>query len=154
MYECVAINPLGTVVNEIEVRVFEYPHIQMTVENEVVEVTEGDEVDLEFRASGNPAPDMRIECDGKLLEQSSNGEIRLYIPRVTKDHAKQYVCIAKSSIGEDVRYIELNVKTRRGDTGVYDVDQQLNEPSIPSYDYKVNFGDNAILKCDVAGMFL
>lgn len=155
VYECVAVNQMGTTTQEVEINVIQFPEVSFNIEGEVAEYTEGDEVDLICKARGNPLPYMKLECEGNVIDQSGNGEVRLHIPRVTKSDAKQYMCISQSSAGEDVKYIDLIVKTRRGDTGLYDVDQNINEPllQIPSYVYKANIGDTAILKCDVDGRF-
>lgn len=155
IYECIALNQLGSMSSEIELIVTNYPEVSFNIEGEIAEYTEGDEVDLICKTRGNPLPDIRLECEGKVIDESSNGEVRLHIARVTKNDAKQYTCISTNSLGEDFKYIDLLVKTRRGDAGLHDVDQNINEPllSIPSYIYKANIGDTAILKCDVDGKY-
>lgn len=154
-YECIATNDLGSARKEIEITIYMAPKLSLDVEY-VEEYTEGDEVDIICKARGNPMPSIRLECDNVLLEESSNGEVRLHIPRVTKADAKEYVCIAQNEVGEDSTVIPLVVKTRRGDTGVHDVDRNsINHDDlllhIPTYVYKANIGDTAILKCDVDG---
>lgn len=148
-------NQLGSTSNEVEVIVINYPEVSFNIEGEIAEYTEGDEVDLICKTRGNPLPYIRLECDGNVIDESANGEVRLHISRVTKEDAKQYACISENAIGQDVKYIDLLVKTRRGDAGLHDVDQNINEPllSIPSYIYKANIGDIAILKCDVDGKY-
>lgn len=148
-------NQLGSISNEVEIIVINYPEASFNIEGEIAEYTEGDEVDLICKTRGSPLPYIRLECDGNVIDESQNGEVRLHISRVTKEDAKQYVCISQNAIGEDVKYIDLLVKTRRGDAGLHDVDQNINEPllNIPSYVYKANIGDIAILKCDVDGKY-
>lgn len=148
-------NQLGSVSNEVEIVVINYPEVSFNIESETAEYTEGDEVDIICKTRGNPLPHLRLECDGNIIDESLNGEVKLHIPRVTKEDAKQYVCISKNAIGEDMKYIQLMVKTRRGDAGLHDVDRNTNEDllNIPSYIYKANIGDTAILKCDVDGKY-
>lgn len=151
LYECTAVNQLGFMSNELDIVVINYPEVSFNIESETAEYTEGDEVDLICKTRGNPPPQLRLECDGNVIDESLNGEVRLHISRVTKEDAKEYVCISQNAIGEDIKYIQLMVKTRRGDAGLHDVDRNTNEEllNIPRYVYKANIGDTAILKCDV-----
>lgn len=169
-YECVAENEVGKATGVITVRVIEAPVIQLEPSEDVLTVTEGDEVKIACAASGFPKPSVRWVEDG--MESPTTyaaspamhyNEAFLEFYRVAKSNAKTYKCIATNEAGTDERYVILNVRPRRGDApDDSDVDRTpyipptrpQPQPIPPESVYKAKSGENVTLTCDLGSIFV
>ncbi|XP_075155748.1 terribly reduced optic lobes isoform X13 [Haematobia irritans] len=119
-YKCEAENEVGKVSSTVSIRVIEAPAITLQPNNEILSVTEGDEVKIICSATGTPNPSVRWIKEGADSYGFSHAaeqynEAVLEINRVTMQDAKIYKCIASNEAGPDERYVVLDVKRRRGD---------------------------------------
>lgn len=123
-YECKATNVAGTVTLSTTIEVQLPPTIILTPNLEVIEVTEGDELRFSCAATGIPDPTVEI----KVPENSNVRPISPFSrggrPEASLNHANThrtqaglYQCIATNEAGTDLRYIQVNVKEKRGDVG-------------------------------------
>ncbi|XP_035478599.2 neural cell adhesion molecule 1b isoform X5 [Scophthalmus maximus] len=119
-YTCIAKNKAGESEQELSLRVFVKPKITYTVNQSTSELEE--QVTLTCEASGDPTPTMnwsygeRVFTDG---EQSLDGNVvvrsdarvsSLTLKYVKYTDAGQYLCTARSAIGEDGRLVYLEVR--------------------------------------------
>lgn len=165
-YECIATNDVGEASGTASIRVIEAPIIMLEPNDEILRVTEGDEVKITCSASGFPSPNVYWvdENDAERRDyQPSVGPIAyLDIYRVTRNDAKSYKCVATNEAGTDERYITVDVSPRRGDApDDSDVERypygQPNQPasqqrppySPPQNVYRANAGDLVTLTCDL-----
>lgn len=123
-YECKAVNIAGTITLSTTVTVQLAPTIILTPDLQTIEVTEGDELRFTCAATGIPEPTIEV----KVPEGSNVRAIQPYSrsgrPEATINHvgiqrsqAGLYQCIATNDAGSDLRYIQVNVKEKRGDVG-------------------------------------
>lgn len=129
-YECKATNVAGTTTASSSIEVQQAPTIAMAPDLQVLEITEGDELRFTCSATGIPQPSIEI----KVPEGSNvHANIPLHSPRaghgveraeatiahfgIQRSQAGLYQCIAINEAGQDLRYIQVNVKEKRGDVG-------------------------------------
>lgn len=71
-------------------------------------ITEGEDIKLTAKVSGNPVPDVIWQKGGKpiregrriKIDKSKNGVHSLRIPRAQADDGGEYTCIARNKAGE------------------------------------------------------
>ncbi|EGT58022.1 hypothetical protein CAEBREN_29713 [Caenorhabditis brenneri] len=149
VYTCVANNTAGQVSKDFGVVVQVPPKIK----NPVVTITrnEGEEFILECDAEGNPTPTLKWEYNSPRsarISSSSNtipDEARvvndghtLVVSNVTDDHTGVYKCFAVNEVGQAVKTVHVNVRTRPR----FESDK-LEE------DLTVNLTRSITLECDV-----
>lgn len=152
-YKCVGENEVGNATAVATIRVIEAPVIQLEPSQEILTVTEGDEVKVTCTASGFPSPSVRWVEDSSVAtfnydrasEHFNQAFLEFY--RVSLQNGKAYKCVATNEAGTDERYIVLDVKPRRGDApedsdvdrSPYPYDRQPSRPTYspqpPSYPY-------------------
>ncbi|KAI8120669.1 Basement membrane-specific heparan sulfate proteoglycan core protein [Lucilia cuprina] len=144
-YKCVAENEVGNATAVATIRVIEAPVIQLEPSQEVLTVTEGDEVKVTCTATGHPNPSVRWVEDSSVAtfnyapESEHYNQAFLEFYRVSMQNGKAYKCVATNEAGTDERYIVLDVKPRRGDApedsdvdrSPYPYDRQGARPSYP-----------------------
>ncbi|XP_037811627.1 basement membrane-specific heparan sulfate proteoglycan core protein-like isoform X4 [Lucilia sericata] len=144
-YKCVAENEVGNATAVANIRVIEAPVIQLEPSQEVLTVTEGDEVKVTCTATGHPNPSVRWVEDSSVAtfnyapEAEHYNQAFLEFYRVSMQNGKAYKCVATNEAGTDERYIVLDVKPRRGDApedsdvdrSPYPYDRQGARPSYP-----------------------
>lgn len=112
----------------------------MAPDLQAIEITEGDELRFTCTATGIPQPSIEI----KVPEGSNVHATRpLHAPAraghgieraeatiahfgIQRSQAGLYQCIAINEAGQDLRYIQVNVKEKRGDVGKLSWNQILN----------------------------
>lgn len=169
-YKCEADNEVGKVSTVTSIRVIEAPVIQLQPSDDVLSVTEGDEVKVICTATGTPSPSVRwikedtVAYDFVPASDAYNrNQAVLEFYRVNVQDAKAYKCIATNEAGTDERYVVLDVKYRRGDAPddsdvVRDPTYyQPSRPQPPYYQqthpenvYETKTGDNVTLHCDLS----
>jgi hypothetical protein len=124
-YECSASNPAGTTSLSTSIEIQQVPTITMSPDSQVIEVTEGDELRFTCAATGIPTPSIQIKVpEGSgIREPIARAGLR---PEASLNHAGikrsqggLYECIAINEAGQDLRYIQVNVKEKRGDVGKF-----------------------------------
>lgn len=174
-YKCVAENEVGNATAVTNIRVIEPPTIEVEPSQEVLSVTEGDEVKITCTASGFPNPTVRwVQEEDRPIsvfraEEEHYNQAFLEFYRISMQDGKAYKCIASNEAGTDERYIVLDVKPRRGDApDDSDVDRSPYPPTItrptylpplPQQPYPENIyqskpGDNVTLNCDLCKFYL
>ncbi|XP_067635534.1 basement membrane-specific heparan sulfate proteoglycan core protein isoform X4 [Eurosta solidaginis] len=174
-YECVAQNAVGRVTAVQQVRVLVPPVITLEPSDEVLSLTEGDELKVVCSASGTPNPTVQWVNDSAETRavlpgspQYSKAYLEKY--RVDRNDAKSYKCIASNEAGTAESYVTVDVRPRRGDAPddsdvirnpqypyIYPPpSQQTQYPPArqPSYGppqnvYRANEGDAVTLTCDL-----
>lgn len=122
-YECVAENEVGRSTAVTSIRVIEAPIIQLEPSDEVLSLTEGDELKVICSASGFPNPSVKWITENEMPMnavayspvQPQFNQAYLEIYRVTQQDAKTYKCVASNEAGMDERYVTVEVRPRRGD---------------------------------------
>lgn len=119
-YECVAENEVGKATGTVTINVIMPPIVELEPNQEVMSVTEGDEVKVLCTASGIPNPSVQwLEVDPHsgqtkpIAEHHNQATLEFY--RVRPEQAKTYKCLGSNEAGDDERYLILDVKPRRGD---------------------------------------
>uniref|UniRef100_A0AAY4AME1 Neural cell adhesion molecule 1b n=1 Tax=Denticeps clupeoides TaxID=299321 RepID=A0AAY4AME1_9TELE len=119
-YTCIAKNKAGEHEEELSLRVFMKPNITYMENKTTTEMTE--QITLLCDASGDPTPSItwsfgqRVFTEG---EQSSDGNVlvrsdsrvsslTLKLPQYTD--AGQYLCTARNAIGQDAKFVHLEVR--------------------------------------------
>ncbi|XP_037931811.1 basement membrane-specific heparan sulfate proteoglycan core protein [Teleopsis dalmanni] len=162
-YECLAENLAGKTTGISTIRVIEAPVIMIEPSDNLLTVTEGDEVKVVCSASGFPNPSIQwVSADTPEFNLRTAAEhynqAYLEIYRASKLDAKTYKCIATNEAGTDERYITIDVKPRRGDApDDSDVDRSPYEPARPDYTspenvYHAKSGDSVTLTCSLGNM--
>ncbi|KAM7349812.1 terribly reduced optic lobes isoform 24-T24 [Cochliomyia hominivorax] len=146
-YKCVAENEVGNATAVATIRVIESPVITLEPNQEVLTVTEGDEVKVSCIATGIPNPSVRWVEDSSAdvynysPDADNYNEAFLEFARVSISNGKAYKCVATNEAGTDERYVVLDVKPRRGDAPEdsdvdrYPYDRQPSRPYPPQPSY-------------------
>lgn len=130
-YECKATNVAGTTTASTSVEVQQAPTIAMAPDLQAIEITEGDELRFTCTATGIPQPSIEIKVPegsnvhatrpmhaaqraGHVVERA---EATIAHFGIQRSQAGLYQCIAINEAGQDLRYIQVNVKEKRGDVG-------------------------------------
>uniref|UniRef100_A0A8D3C1K6 Neural cell adhesion molecule 1b n=1 Tax=Scophthalmus maximus TaxID=52904 RepID=A0A8D3C1K6_SCOMX len=122
-YTCIAKNKAGESEQELSLRVFVKPKITYTVNQSTSELEE--QVTLTCEASGDPTPTMNWSygervftdgeqvkyLDGNVVVRSDARVSSLTLKYVKYTDAGQYLCTARSAIGEDGRLVYLEVQS-------------------------------------------
>lgn len=129
-YECKATNIAGTTTLSTTIEVQQAPTIILTPDVQVIEITEGDELRFSCAAIGIPHPTVTIKVpEGSNVRtiqpfeafQSSSSvgraEATINHRGIQRSQAGLYQCTAINEAGQDIRYIQVNVKEKRGDVG-------------------------------------
>lgn len=100
------------------------PTITLTPDLQTIEVTEGDELRFSCAATGIPEPSIQIKVPENsnvraVLPFSRGGRPEATINHlgIKRSQGGLYECIATNEAGSDLRYIQVNVKEKRGDVG-------------------------------------
>lgn len=123
LYECRATSLAGSTSLNVNIEV-QLPPTIVSNEN-VINLTEGDELIISCVATGIPSPNVEIKPpQGASVRASATGPTRLNHPEarihhydVQKSQAGVYECIATSEAGQDLKYIQVNINSKRGDVG-------------------------------------
>ncbi|ULT80160.1 hypothetical protein L3Y34_010619 [Caenorhabditis briggsae] len=138
VYTCVANNTAGQVSKEFGVKVLVPPKIKHVLVT--LEPNEGEEVIMQCNAEGNPQPMARWDFNqGQLPKDAKtvNNNHTVVIQEADKRHTGVYKCYATNDVGQAVKTINVNVRTRpRFDSGVTDVN------------VTVDLSRSATLECD------
>lgn len=124
VYECRASNLAGEATLSTTLEIQQQPTIQLYPDVQSFDLTEGDELKFNCIATGIPAPTVTIKVpEGVSQPRISDvgrdqGEASISHYNIQKNHAGLYECIANNEAGQDVRYIQVNVATKRGDAGM------------------------------------
>lgn len=130
-YECKATNVAGTTTASSSIEVQQAPTIAMAPDLQVLEITEGDELRFTCSATGIPQPSIEIKvpegsnvragANVPALHRADHGVVRAEATiahfGIQRSQAGLYQCIAINEAGQDLRYIQVNVKEKRGDVG-------------------------------------
>uniref|UniRef100_H3DFI6 Neural cell adhesion molecule 1b n=1 Tax=Tetraodon nigroviridis TaxID=99883 RepID=H3DFI6_TETNG len=131
-YTCIAKNKAGESEQELSLRVFVKPKITYIINTTALETEE--QVTLTCEASGDPTPTISWSYGGNVFsegEQSLDGNVvtrsdarvsSLNLKHVKYTDAGQYLCTARSAIGEDEQsaYLEVRYAPKiHGDVAVY-----------------------------------
>lgn len=127
-YECKATSIAGSTTLTATIDIQQPPTITLSPDTQAIEVTEGDELRFSCSATGIPTPSVIIKVpenaairviqplrDHSALNQY--GEATINHPGIQRSHAGLYQCIATNEAGQDLKYIQVNVKEKRGDVG-------------------------------------
>ncbi|XP_073829721.1 terribly reduced optic lobes isoform X13 [Musca autumnalis] len=172
-YKCEAVNEVGSATAIATVRVIEAPVITIQPNQEILQVTEGDDLRLVCSATGTPTPSVRWIKEGVVnydfasvdsRARTLSNEAVLDFPRVSMQDGNAYKCIASNEAGTDERYVVLDVRPHRGDVGLDgDVDRnpgtyQFTTPYTPYPTYypqrpdtvmETKPGENVTLMCEL-----
>jgi hypothetical protein len=123
-YECKATNIAGTVTMSTTLEIQQAPTIVIEPSNDNLEVTEGEELRFTCAAVGIPRPTIQIKVpDGVNIRpkpergDGNRAEVTLVQFNVQRSHAGLFECVANNDAGQDLRYINVNVREMRGDIG-------------------------------------
>lgn len=122
-YECVAENSLGRATGTINLRVFAEPIIELMPSETRYRLTEGDELHITCMASGVPNPTVYWNSTGHSPVYAMIGptyghnSADLSFYSVSQSDAGVYACEANNEVGDDVKYISIDVQPKRGDIG-------------------------------------
>jgi hypothetical protein len=133
LYVCTATNIAGTTSLSTNLEILQHPTIIIMPDTQTLEITEGDELRFSCSATGVPTPSINIKVpEGSnviprpAVPAPARGDIAGTGRAVASIHhyntqlsqAGLYECIATNDAGQDLRYIQVNVKEKRGDVGV------------------------------------
>nr|XP_017095012.2 basement membrane-specific heparan sulfate proteoglycan core protein isoform X7 [Drosophila bipectinata] len=165
-YQCVAKNEVGEASGVANIRIIERPIVQITPSNNVISLTEGDELQLTCVGSGYPSPVVEWSQPNVLKNvrnqqdpASNTAYLRIY--RVTQADAGFYTCTGKNEADTDQATIRVDVRPKRGDIGIGDPDSDTYEPPPRPYDPQgsyegsqlrlpTSFGTNITLTCNIS----
>lgn len=125
-YECKATNIAGTVTQSTTLDVQQAPTLILEPDVQSIDITQGDELRFTCAAVGVPTPTVQIKLPAGVNLRPQIQPLRLGSTRaeatishfnVQMSHAGLYECIAQNEAGQDLRYINVNVKEKRGDIG-------------------------------------
>lgn len=122
-YVCQAENIAGTVSKTTTITVQQPPALTVTPDHQLIELTEGDELNLGCFGSGDPRPSVSwqrpgaAEQDYRFSQGSGDLSAKVQIFRVSHSDAGTYTCVGVSTAGRDERYVQVIVKPKRGDVG-------------------------------------
>uniref|UniRef100_A0AAY4ARQ3 Neural cell adhesion molecule 1b n=1 Tax=Denticeps clupeoides TaxID=299321 RepID=A0AAY4ARQ3_9TELE len=112
-YTCIAKNKAGEHEEELSLRVFMKPNITYMENKTTTEMTE--QITLLCDASGDPTPSItwsfgQRSSDGNVLVRSDSrvSSLTLKLPQYTD--AGQYLCTARNAIGQDAKFVHLEVR--------------------------------------------
>ncbi|XP_034667206.1 basement membrane-specific heparan sulfate proteoglycan core protein isoform X5 [Drosophila subobscura] len=169
-YECRAENQVGKASGTATLRVVEAPLVVIKPGQQIIRLTDGDELNLECVASGYPNPSVQWSPKGHEPEtETSLGVNRelvsntayLKIYRVSLSDAGIYTCSGVNEAGNDERSVRVDIQPKRGDISDNDGDvdhgpyQQTDYPPPPvsrpgqPQRFPTNFGENVTLTCDL-----
>lgn len=101
------------------VRVLVPPEITLEPSDEVLSLTEGDELKVLCTATGVPSPTVQWvddSADPRALPASPQyNQASLEKYRIDRSDAKSYKCIASNEAGTVEGYVTVDVRPRRGD---------------------------------------
>lgn len=130
LYECKATNVAGTATLTASITIQQPPVITLSPDVQSIEVTEGDELRFTCSATGIPTPSVQIKVPDGAPAHSPVLPLhrgRVELPEATinyvsahRSQAGLYQCVAINDAGQDLRYIQVNVKEKRGDVGFED----------------------------------
>ena len=133
-YECKAVNVAGTTTLSTSIEVQLPPTITLTPDTQTIEVTEGDELRFSCAATGIPEPSIQIKVpEGSNVRtiqpfasiqqfgRTGRPEASVSHSGIQRSQAGLYQCMATNEAGSDIRYIQVNVKEKRGDVGKSEV---------------------------------
>lgn len=139
LYECKATNVAGTATLTASIAIQQPPTITLSPDTQSIEITEGDELRFTCTATGVPTPSVTIKVpDGApafvpvvpLRGRTEHPEATINYLSVQRSQAGLYSCIATNDAGQDLRYIQVNVKEKRGDVGFEDERSRDDENEI------------------------
>jgi hypothetical protein len=123
-YECKASNIAGTITLSTTLEIQQAPTIVIEPNQESFDITEGDELRFVCSAVGIPTPTIEIKApEGSSLRAQpsrtfdTRAQATIVTFNVERSHAGLYECVASNDAGQDMRYINVNVKELRGDVG-------------------------------------
>lgn len=124
-YECKAVNVAGVTTLSTTVEVQLAPTITLTPDLQSIEITEGDDLRFTCAATGLPEPSIQIKVpEGSNVRalpfaasRSGRPEASISHSGIQRSQAGLYQCIATNEAGSDLKYIQVNVKEKRGDVG-------------------------------------
>ncbi|SPP89183.1 blast:Basement membrane-specific heparan sulfate proteoglycan core protein [Drosophila guanche] len=169
-YECRAENQVGKASGTATLRVVEAPLVVIKPGQQIIRLTDGDELNLECVASGYPNPSVQWSPKGHEPEtetslgvnrESVSNTAYLKIYRVSLSDAGIYTCSGVNEAGNDERSVRVDIQPKRGDISDNDGDvdhgpyQQTDYPAPPvsrpgqPQRFPTNFGDNVTLTCDL-----
>ncbi|XP_041450431.1 basement membrane-specific heparan sulfate proteoglycan core protein isoform X4 [Drosophila obscura] len=168
-YECRAENQVGKASGTASLRVVEAPLVVIKPDQQIIRLTDGDELNLECLASGYPNPSVQWSPKGQQPEtETSLGVNRdlgsntayLKIYRVSLADAGIYTCSGVNEAGNDERSVRVDIQPKRGDISDNDGDvdhgpYQTDYPPPPvsrpgqTQRFSTNIGENVTLTCDL-----
>ncbi|XP_026845949.1 basement membrane-specific heparan sulfate proteoglycan core protein [Drosophila persimilis] len=167
-YECRAENQVGKASGTASLRVVEAPLVVIKPDQQIIRLTDGDELNLECIASGYPNPSVQWSPKGQEPEtETSLGVNRdlvsntayLKIYRVSLSDAGIYTCSGVNEAGNDERSVRVDIQPKRGDISDNDGDvdhgpYQTDYPPPPARTgqpqrLRTNIGENVTLTCDL-----
>lgn len=133
-YECKATNIAGTTTLSTTIEVLQAPTISLLPDVQVLEITEGDELRFTCSAVGIPTPAVTISvpegsnvratvpysvasASGTSRTSVTHAEATINHRGIQRSQGGLYTCTATNEAGQDLRYIQVNVKEKRGDVG-------------------------------------
>ncbi|XP_055374705.1 basement membrane-specific heparan sulfate proteoglycan core protein isoform X7 [Condylostylus longicornis] len=157
-YECIAENLAGKAIGSTSLIIVQPAQITLVPNTTELHLTEGEELKLLCIASGIPPPKVKWTLDQSFNQHSeaSISQAEIYIPKTSLNDAKLYTCEAENSGGNDIRYINVRIERRRGDTGIHDVVEPTTHryPVRPTFTpsnletHPVEIGERATLSCN------
>lgn len=125
-YECKATNIAGTTTQSASIEMQQSPTIYLTPDTQSIEITEGDELRFSCHATGIPEPSIEIKVPENSnirvvtpLGRSGRPEASVHHTGIQRHQEGLYSCVAVNEAGQDLRYIQVNVKEKRGDVGKF-----------------------------------
>lgn len=153
VYECRAANIAGETSLTTTLEIQQQPSLSIIPDRERIDLTEGDELRFTCLATGIPTPSIQIKFPdtARGISPARSNEVRKDQSEATlthyntqRHHAGIYECVATNEAGQDIRYIQVSVKEKRGDSGISGDDvvnnnnndifiQPSPQPQLPSY---------------------
>lgn len=124
-YVCRGKNIVGEVSQTTTITIEEPPRLEIRPNTEQLFLTEGDELDLSCYGSGTPSPTVEWKTPAEPMIRSgvpsfsavSQSFAKVQLNRVSLADSGLYTCVGSSSAGTEQRYVQVQVKPKRGDVG-------------------------------------